>query len=77
MIYSLQQEKDGYQEACRILLKENIDFRDKFVSLGIDLSEDCVNLSDLVNKYFNTSDPINVHNFEDSEDEGFEEAENE
>lgn len=51
-IYDLQQERDGYQEASRILLKENLDFRDKFQLLGVDIANDSINLNELVNKYF-------------------------
>lgn len=51
-IYELEQQKDGYEEATRILLKENLDLRDLLEANQIDINIDCVDLNDLVNNYF-------------------------
>lgn len=51
-IYELESEKAGYEEAARILLKENLDLRDIIENNGIDISDDCIDLNEIVNNYF-------------------------
>lgn len=54
-IYELEQQKDGYEEVARILLKENIDLKDLLAKNNIQLLGDTVDLNDLVNNYFISS----------------------
>lgn len=54
-IYELEQQKDGYEEVARILLKENIDLKDLLAKNNIQLLDDTVDLNDLVNNYFISS----------------------
>lgn len=45
-------EKEAYEEASRILLRENIDLRDALKNACIDYHGDFVDLDDVVNTYF-------------------------
>lgn len=51
-IYELEQQKDGYEEAARILLKENIDLRDLLLANKISIDDQCIDLNNIVNNYF-------------------------
>lgn len=51
-IYELESQKAGYEEAARILLKENLDLRDLLEEKGINISDECIDLNEIVNNYF-------------------------
>ena len=51
-IYKLESQKAGYEEAARILLKENLDLRDLLEEKGINISDECIDLNEIVNNYF-------------------------
>lgn len=51
-IYELESQKAGYEEAARILLKENLDLRDLLEEKGINIADECIDLNEIVNNYF-------------------------
>lgn len=51
-ITKLTEESNGYQEAARLLLKENIDLRQTLQDNGLLNKGDLVNLNDIVNHYW-------------------------
>lgn len=52
MVTSLTDEKNGYQEAARILLKENVELRQTLSDNGLLSQDNLVNLNDIVNRYW-------------------------
>ena len=57
MVTSLTDEKNGYQEAARILLKENVELRQTLENNGLLSKDDLVNLDEIVNRYWIGSKP--------------------
>lgn len=46
-----KQRADGCEEAFRIILRENLDFRKLLESKGVDISKDTLNLEDIIDSY--------------------------
>ena len=60
IITRLTEEAHGYQEAARLILKENIDLRETLKDNGL-LNEDTLtNLDDIVTKYWDDADDGNT-----------------
>ena len=56
LVVKYQEEAANYKEIARILLRENIDFRDLIEELGVDLEKDTVDLDDLFSQYSSMSE---------------------
>lgn len=51
----LRQQKSGYQEINRILLRENLDLKDTLAENGIDVKDNTVNLKDIYSPFMDQS----------------------
>ena len=60
MITKLTEEAHGYQEAARLILKENIDLRETLKDNGLLNEDELTNLDDIVTKYWDDADDGNT-----------------